>query len=136
MHQAFSEFLRYGVEGEFALSRSSKGVVGKRTGWSVKNTFPNYANLRAGFATLLNGDARENAQALIDTYSEFLEGPISPDDLLGVSNAVEHTIEEWGSRLAVIWAEWNSHPQRLRPSRGEFQAGTDRVDQFLERANS
>lgn len=121
MHQTFSDFLRSGGEGEFVLSRSSKGIVGRRTGWSVKNTFPNYADLRTDFAARLNDAVRENAQALIETYSEFLEGPISPDDFPDVSDAVEQTLEEWDSRLGVIWAEWNSHPQRLRPIRQSME---------------
>ncbi|MEM9010647.1 MAG: phage minor head protein [Pseudomonadota bacterium] len=121
MHHTFSEFLRTGAEGEFVLSRSSKGTVGRRTGWSVKNTFPNYSDLRAAFNARLNEAVRDNAQALIEAYSKFLEGPISPDDLPDVSDAVEQTLDEWDSRLTVIWAEWNSHPQRLRPVRQSME---------------
>ena len=121
MQHTFSDFLRSGGEGEFVLSRSSMGIVGRRIGWAVKNTFPNYSDLRADFATRLSDVSRENAQALIETYSEFLEGPVSPDNLPDVSDAVEQTLDEWNSRLTVIWAEWNSHPQRLRPIRQSME---------------
>lgn len=117
MQHIFSDFLRFGGEEAFVLSRSSKGVVGKRIGCSVKASFPNYSELRAGFAARLKDVVRENAQALIETYSEFLEAPVSPDELPDVSDAVEQTLDAWDRRLAVIWAEWSSHPQRLRPVR-------------------
>lgn len=93
MQHTFSDFLRSGGEGEFVLSRSSMGIVGRRIGWAVKNTFPNYSDLRADFATRLSDVSRENAQALIETYSEFLEGPVSPDNLPDVSDAVEQTLD-------------------------------------------
>ncbi|MEM0949738.1 MAG: hypothetical protein AAGK37_20235 [Pseudomonadota bacterium] len=61
--------------------------------------------------------ADENTAMLLDALADAYEQPLIAQDLPDVSDATSETLNEWDQRLTAIWAEWNSHPQRLRPVR-------------------
>lgn len=117
MHQSFSDFLRFGGEGEFLLLKTETGIAGRRVGWSVKNSFPDYAALRAAFERQLDAVADENTAMFLDALANAYEPPLISQDIPHISDATSETLNEWDQRLTAIWAEWNSHPQRLRPVR-------------------
>ena len=117
MNQSFSEFLRSGGEGEFLLRKSTTGMVGRRVGWSVKNAFPNYSSARAAFEDQLGEAATENANMLLAVLADSYDPPLEEQDLPNIDTATSETLAVWDQRLARIWAEWQSHPQRLRPLR-------------------
>lgn len=117
MNQSFSEFLRSGGEGEFLLHKSTTGMVGRRVGWSVKNAFPNYSSARAAFEDQLGEAAAENANMLLAVLADSYDPPLEEQDLPNIDTATSETLAVWDQRLARIWAEWQSHPQRLRPLR-------------------
>lgn len=117
MQSSFSQFLRTGGNGEFVLSRTAHGWVGRRVGLSVKSEFPNYASLRSAFEDRLDLVAAANAEMLLSASAEQLPGGIVANDVPDVSGARASTLEEWDRRLSAIWAEWNVHPQRRRPVR-------------------
>lgn len=113
MHQSFSDFIRTGGEGEFLLRKSGGRVLGQRVNWSVKNDFPNYGALRSRFEDRLDTVGHMLLDALADAY----DPPLEKQDLPSISGALNETLSEWDQRLSAIWAEWNTHPQRLRPVR-------------------
>lgn len=117
MHQSFTDFLRHGGEGEFLLRKADTGVVGRRVGWSVKNSFPDYAALRQAFDLQLEAVASENAAMLLDALAGAYDPPLEDMDLPSIADATNEVLAEWDQRLAVIWGEWNTYPQRLRPLR-------------------
>ena len=117
MNQSFSEFLRSGGEGEFLLLKSATGMTGRRVGWSVKNAFPNYGSLRQAFEDQLGEAAVENANMLLAVLAGSYDPPLEAQDLPNIDSATSETLAVWDQRLASIWAEWQSHPQRLRPLR-------------------
>jgi hypothetical protein len=106
---------------DFTLSGSAQVRFGRRVTRAVKSGFPGYADLRAAFLEQLDDLIRANAEELIEVFSHFLEYPIDPVDLPDVSDIRLAMLAEWESRLAAIWAEWNSHPQRLRPVRASME---------------
>jgi hypothetical protein len=59
----------------------------------------------------------ENAEMLLNVLADAYEPPLEMQGLPDISGAMTETLGEWDQRLATIWAEWNSHPQRLRPIR-------------------
>ena len=117
MHQSFSDFIRTGGEGEFLLRKSGGRVLGQRVNWSVKNNFPSYGALRSSFEARLDAIGRDNANMLLDALADAYDPPLEEQDLPSISGAVNETLSEWDQRLSAIWAEWNTHPQRLRPFR-------------------
>lgn len=60
---------------------------------------------------------------LLSTLAESATPPLAASDIPDVSRARVVTLEEWDRRLAVIWSEWHSHPQRLRPLRQTMEEG-------------
>lgn len=117
MHQSFSDFIRTGGEGEFLLRKSDGRVLGRRVNWSVKNSFPDYSALRRNFEDQLDAIGRDNADMLLDALADAYDPPLEEQDLPSISGAVNETLSQWDQRLSAIWAEWNTHPQRLRPVR-------------------
>lgn len=117
MHQSFSDFIRTGGEGEFLLRKSDGWVLGRRVNWSVENSFPDYNALRRYFEDQLNAIGRDNADMLLDALADAYDPPLKEQDLPSISGAVNESLSEWDQRLSSIGAEWNTHPQRLRPVR-------------------
>lgn len=99
------------------MRKSDAGVTGRRVGWSVKNSFPEYASLRQAFESQLGEVAALNAAMLLETLADAYDPPLEEQDLPGIADATNETLAEWDQRLAGIWAKWNTHPQRLRPIR-------------------
>ncbi len=118
MHHSFQEFLRQGGTGEYVLLLRDGQVVGRPAALSLKSTFPKYSAHRAAFSDRLDRAIAENTRMLLtgltppDTVPVVREG-----DLRDVSDAKDATLEEWDARLARIFAEYHTHPQRLRPLR-------------------
>lgn len=123
MQSSFSQFLRTGGNGEFVLSRTAHGWVGRRVGLSLKSEFPDYQNLRSTFEGRLDRVVEANAAAILTAIGSSFTPPLTGTDLADVSSARTETLEEWGRRLETIWAEWHSHPQRLRPLRQSMEDG-------------
>ena len=117
MHQSFSDFIRTGGEGEFLLRKSSGRVLGQRVNRSVKNNFPDYRGLRSSYGDRLDAVGRDNANMLLDALADAYDPPLEERDLPSIASAADETLNQWDQRLAAIWAEWHTHPQRLRPVR-------------------
>lgn len=123
MQNSFGQFLRTGGNGEFVLSRTTHGWSGSRVGLSIKGEFPNYQALRSSFEDRLNEAIETNTAMLLSVFARDAMTALGPADVPDVSVARAATLDEWDSRLSVIWSEWNSHPQRLRPLRQSMEEG-------------
>lgn len=117
MHSPFSQFLRSGGHGEAALSQTANGWCARHMFLAVKSEFPNYSTLRDSFAEKLDAIIRSNATMLIQAISAHYDPPLTSDELPDVGAARADTLALWEDRIEVIWAEWHSHLQRLRPIR-------------------
>jgi SPP1 gp7 family putative phage head morphogenesis protein len=51
------------------------------------------------------------------------EPPLTEADLPDTMGARSDMLTEWDRRMAVLWLEWQSHPQRLRPLRELMEQG-------------
>jgi SPP1 gp7 family putative phage head morphogenesis protein len=117
METKFTQFLRAGGNGEFLIRRRADAWVGVRTAFSIKSEFPNYAALRDNFAARLDAVIQSNTAMLLQAISAQYDPPLIAAELPGVGVARADTLALWEERIEVIWAEWHSHLQRLRPIR-------------------
>lgn len=123
METKFTQFLRAGGNGEFLISRKADAWVGRRTALSIKSEFPNYAALRDNFAARLDVVIQSNTAMLLQTIGAQYDPPLVAAELPGVSAVRADTLALWEERIEVIWAEWHSHLQRLRPIREAMEQG-------------
>ncbi|MEX5729044.1 hypothetical protein Ga0609869_002397 [Rhodovulum iodosum] len=123
MQSSFSQFLRTGGNGEFVLSRTARGWVGRRVGLSLKSEFPGYETLRSAFEGRLVRAVEDNATTILRAIGSSFSPPLTGADLTDMSSARSATLAEWDRRMETIWAEWHSHPQRLRPIRQSMEDG-------------
>jgi hypothetical protein len=117
METKFTQFLRAGGNGEFLIRRRADAWVGVRTTFSIKSEFPNYAALRDSFAAKLDAVIQANTTMLLQAVGGLYNPPLTAAELPGVTAARAETLTLWDERIAVIWSEWHSHIQRLRPVR-------------------
>jgi SPP1 gp7 family putative phage head morphogenesis protein len=117
METKFTQFLRAGGNGEFFIRRKAGTWVGARTFFSIKSEFPNYAALRDNFAARLDAVIQSNTTMLLQVIGAQYDPPLTEAELPGVSAARANTLALWEERIEVIWTEWHSHLQRLRPIR-------------------
>jgi SPP1 gp7 family putative phage head morphogenesis protein len=117
METKFTHFLRAGGNGEFLIRREANGWSGGRTSFAIKSEFPNYAALRDSFATKLDAIIQANTAMLLQAIGPQYDPPLTATELLDVSAARADTLALWEERIEVIWTEWHSHLQRLRPIR-------------------
>ena len=117
METKFTQFLRTGGSVEFFIRRKADVRVGGRTALSIKSEFPNYAALRDNFAARLDAVIQSNSSMLLQAISAQYDPPLTAAELPGVSAARADTLTLWEERIEVIWTEWHSHLQRLRPIR-------------------
>ena len=82
---------------------------------SVKSEFPNYSALRNSFAEKLDAIIRSNTAMLIQVIGPKYNPPLIATEIPDVSAARAEALAEWERRIEVIWSEWHSHQQRLRP---------------------
>ena len=123
MQSSFGQFLRTGGNGEFVLSRGAHGWVGRRVGLSVKSEFPGYEALRSEFEGRLDRVVEENSAMILGVIGDTFTPPLTAADLADVSGVRTATLAAWDRRMEAIWAEWHSHPQRLRPVRQSMEDG-------------
>jgi len=118
MQHNLREFLRHGGSGQYVLARQNGAVYGYRAGISIKSLFPGYADLRADFTDQLDRVIADNTRMLLNALTPPDTVPrVSEDDLRDVSDAKEEALRQWDARLAAIFEEYETHPQRLRPLR-------------------
>lgn len=117
METKFTHFLRAGGNGEFLIRREANGWSGGRTSFAIKSEFPDYAALRDSFATRLDAIIQSNTAMLLQTIGAQYDPPLTATELPDVSAARADTLALWEERIEVIWTEWHSHLQRLRPIR-------------------
>jgi len=118
MLHSFSDFVRHGGNGEYMIAQRHGRMVGYRAGLSLKSTFPNYSALRADFAERLDEVISENTRILLNALTPPDTVPmVTEADLRNMSDAVSYTLDAWDVRLEAIFAEYQTHPQRLRPLR-------------------
>lgn len=118
MQHNLREFLRYGGSGQYVLARQNGAEYGYRAGISIKSLFPGYADLRVDFIDQLDRVIADNARMLLNGLTPPDTVPrVSEDDLRDVSDAKEEALRQWDARLAAIFEEYGTHPQRIRPLR-------------------
>jgi len=118
MQHNLREFLRHGGSGQYVFARQNGAVCGYRPGISIKSLFPGYANLRADFTDQLDRVIAENTRMLLNALTPPDTVPwVTEADLRDVSDAKEEALRKWDERLAAIFEEYETHPQRLRPLR-------------------
>ncbi|MCB2095982.1 MAG: minor capsid protein [Rhodobacteraceae bacterium] len=118
MQHNLREFLRHDGSGQYVLARQNGAVYGYRAGISIKSLFPGYADLRADFTDQLDRVIADNTRMLLNALTPPETVPrVSEDDLRNVSDAKEEALRQWDARLAAIFEEYETHPQRLRPLR-------------------
>jgi SPP1 gp7 family putative phage head morphogenesis protein len=118
MQHNLREFLRHGGSGQYVLSRQNGAAYGHRAGISIKSLLPGYADLRADFADQLDRLNTDNTRMLLNTLTPPDTVPwVTEADLRDVSDAKEEALRQWDVRLAAIFEEYETHPQRLRPLR-------------------
>lgn len=122
MQHNLREFLRHGGSGQYVLARQNGAVYGYRAGISIKSLFPGYADLRADFTDQLDRVIADNTRMLLNALTPPDTVPrVSEDDLRDVSDAKEEALRQWDARLAAIFEEYETHPQRLRPLRAAME---------------
>lgn len=117
MQTKFSQFLRFGGSGAFIVRRKGDAWIGTKIRVSTKSEFPNYAALRENFGARLDGIIKANSATLLQAVTEKYDPPLTEKDLPSVEDSRDETLSLWEERIEVIWDEWHSHPQRLRPVR-------------------
>lgn len=60
---------------------------------------------------------------LLQAIGERYDPPLTAPELPDVNTARADTLALWDERIEVIWSEWHSHPQRLRPIREAMEQG-------------
>jgi SPP1 gp7 family putative phage head morphogenesis protein len=117
METKFTHFLRAGGNGEFLIRREANGWSGGRTSFAIKSEFPGYAALRDSFAAKLDAIIQTNTAMLLQVIGPQYDPPLTATELPDISAARADTLALWEERIEVIWTEWHSHLQRLRPIR-------------------
>lgn len=118
MHHNLREFLRHGGSGQYVLARQNGAVYGYRAGISIKSLFPGFADLRADFTDQLDRVIADNNRMLLNALTPPDTVPwVTEADLRDVSDAKEKALRQWDALLTAIFAEYETHPQRLRPLR-------------------
>ncbi len=79
--------------------------------------------MREAFAAALREVETEGAERLLDAMASGFEPPLTEADLPDTMGARSDMLTEWDRRMAVLWLEWQSHPQRLRPLRELMEQG-------------
>lgn len=138
MQHSFSDFLRHGGNGQFAIARHDGRIVGRHLGLSLKSTFPNYSALKADFSDRLDQVISENTRMLLNALTPPDTVPTVTDaDLRDVSNAKAEALDAWDVRLESIFSQYQNHQQRLRPLRTAMEerllrAFAGRINQFRQ----
>jgi hypothetical protein len=121
METRFTQFLRSGGNGEFQLRHHGGTLVAVRSVLSIKSEFPNYSALRENFSRRLDEIVKSNTEMLLQSLGGQFDPPLTERDLPDVTAARADTIVLWEERIEVIWTEWHSHLQRLRPIRESME---------------
>lgn len=122
MQHNLREFLRHGGSGQYVFARQNGAVCGYRAGISIKSLFPGYADLRADFTDQLDRVIADNTRMLLNALTPPDTVPwVTEADLRDVPDAKEEALSQWDARLAVIFDEYQTHPQRLRPLRAAME---------------
>lgn len=118
MQHSFTDFLRYGGNGQYVFARHDGRVVGHRVGLSLKSTFPNYSVLRADFSARLDQVISDNTRMLLNALTPPDTVPtVTEAYLRDVSDAKAEALDAWDVRLTSIFSQYQNHQQRLRPLR-------------------
>jgi len=124
MHHTFSDFLRNGGNAQYIFEHRDGRVFGRQSILSFKSSFPNYTAVRADFSARLDAAIAENTRMLLraltppDTVPLFTE-----TDLRNVVDVKDEVLSEWDTRLERIFAEYQTHPQRLRTCAQPWKSG-------------
>jgi SPP1 gp7 family putative phage head morphogenesis protein len=122
MQHSFREFLRHGGYGQYVVTRLNGVVFGRHAAVSVKSVFPGYGDLRADFLDQLDSIIAENTLMLLNTLTPLDTVPwVTEAGLRDVSDAKDEVLRQWDERLASIYDEYQTHPQRLRPLRTSME---------------
>ena len=123
MQHSFREFLRHGGSGQFVLTTHKGTAHGYRAHISAKPPVPGYSELRADFAGQLDRVIEDNTRMLLSALTPPDSVPwVTETDLRDVSDAKEEALRQWDARLAAIYAQYQTHPQRLRTLRTSMEA--------------
>lgn len=118
MQHVFGDFLRNGGSGQYDSIWRDGHIIGRRSGLSLKSTFPNYSALRADFGERLDQVISENTRMLKNALTPPDTVPtVTEADLRDVSDARAEALDVWDVRLESIFSEYETHQQRLRPLR-------------------
>lgn len=75
------------------------------------------SNRRSCARGKLDAIIQANTAMLLQAIAAHYDPPLTAAELPSISVARAETITLWEDRIEVIWAEWHSHLQRLRPIR-------------------
>lgn len=118
MQHNLQNFLRHGGNGQCVVSRDNGASQGYRVAISIKSLFPGYVELKNNFSDQLDRAVSDNTQMLLNALTPPDIAPwLTEADLRDVSDAKEETLRQWDERLATIFEDYQTHPQRLRPLR-------------------
>lgn len=118
MQHNLGEFLRHGGSGQYVAAKHNGAVYGYRTAISIKSLLPGYADLQADFTDRMDRVIADNTRMLLNALTPPDTVPwVTEADLRDVSDAKEEVLRLWDARLATIFEEYQTHPQRLRPLR-------------------
>lgn len=121
METRLSQFLRSGGNGDYQIRHYGETLVATGSFLSIKSQFPNYAALRESFTKKLDAIIKSNTEMLLQSVGEQYDPPLTAKDLPDVSAVRADTLALWEERIEVIWTEWHSHLQRLRPIRESME---------------
>jgi len=122
MQHNLREFLRHGGSGQYVVTKQNGTVYGYRAAISIKSLFPGYADLRATFTDQLDRVIADNTRMLMNALTPPDTVPwVTEADLRDVSDAKDDALRQWDERLAAIFEEYQTHPQRLRPLRTSME---------------
>jgi SPP1 gp7 family putative phage head morphogenesis protein len=121
METRLSKFLRSGGNGDYQIRHYCETLVATGSFFSIKSQFPNYLALRESFAKRLDEIIKSNTEMLLQSVGERYDPPLTEKDLPDISAVRSNTLALWEERIEVIWTEWHSHLQRLRPIRESME---------------
>jgi SPP1 gp7 family putative phage head morphogenesis protein len=114
--------LRHGGSGQYVVTKQNGTVYGYRAAISIKSLFPGYADLRATFTDQLDRVIADNTRMLMNALTPPDTVPwVTEADLRDVSDAKDEALRQWDERLAAIFDEYQTHPQRLRSLRTSME---------------
>lgn len=117
MESDFRTFLRAGGVTVVSLRQMTPVSAQSSVGGINRRLVPNCRELRHSFEARVDEIVASNTSMLLSILARAFDPPLTAPEIPDVSASREAILAEWDRRISTIWAEFKSHPARLRPNR-------------------